>query len=96
MSHALVSLGVPFSPRVSVPPRRGDRAVRQKGRMLCADYFAFRCVRTMRACVRARMRHGCRGARRMRDLQLGPDHGGRRSREKHRSVESRTTTRRWQ
>lgn len=53
----------------------------------CArDYFAFRCVRTMRACgvhacvpcVRARMRHGCRGARRMRDLQLGPDHGGRR------------------
>lgn len=33
---------------------------------------------SLRACVRARMRHGCRGARRMRDLQLGPDHGGRR------------------
>lgn len=38
------------------------------------------CVRAacIRACVRARMRHGCRGVRRMRDLQLGPDHGGRR------------------
>lgn len=87
MSHALsYPLGLLFSSPVrryrrGRRGRRGDRAVRQKGRMLRAGLFRVSlraCVRTVRACVRARMRHGRRGARRMRDPQLGPDHGGRR------------------